>query len=70
MHQKLSMDPLHDDVHTLWNFHVTIAQAHHSTMSREVIPAKRKRTTGKLNDILMSLDHQLELLDEILVLGT
>ena len=57
------MDPSYDDVHILWNFHVTIAQAHHSAMSREVTPAKGKETTIGLNDILKSLNHQLGLLD-------
>ena len=57
---KFYVDPSYDDVHTLWTFHVTVAWAHHLTMSREVTPEKGKETTAGLNDILKSLNHQLK----------
>lgn len=57
LHTQVSMDPSYDDVHILWNFHVTVAQAHHLAMLKEVTPEKGKETSVGLNDTLKSLNH-------------
>ena len=60
--QNLSMDPSHEDVLILLDFHVTIVQAYHFAMSREPTPTKgktkRRWSNNTINIITPSLHHK------------